>query len=782
MKKQLIIVGVALVLALLLFGAYIIYSNSTEYVAPTDPYTLTDAVKAEIEKVDKKIQIIISGASESSIITNTTNNHMFSLATAMTEANDKITISFDETGSFSGVIIKSDNEEKQIPYEDMFKKLEDGTKYAFDGERLYTNAILSLCGMNELSNIGLHALDGYDTDGDTVVASTGNPFMYPSFDKSNILSITVRNQYGNYKAYLASNGSFYFDGAEILSYDEELFASLVINARYVVTLGKVKNPLELSAYGLEDEETCTAVLTVVTLDKTTQKILIGDKTPSGDSYYAKSANKDFIYLLSASEIETAVLGPVEAYFTANLVNGISSQNDVYNVDDVTIDFLDEGFSLKADVYALMFTSNNISPYTDDDIVTIFTNKVKFNGTYSNWHEISTLGGFTSSDGKAVYLEAPIAKYGTNGKYTVSFGLLRDEDNSAYLPNGISASYSVDGKTFKDLDVSGVSFSQGNKELKNYSFDFQSDEHVLFVRVYFNTDNGKYIVLDELNVSVDGVDAQPYEGITGGWKLVSPTEYIPEGKNFIFPNTEFTSDFILNLSTLVGDRVVEIGLSTNPYDANTIKKEMLVEYGLDKPEKHASYVFNDIRTDVYFSHVNENGNYYCYSTLTSDDMYVCMDIIAEISIDTAPWLGWDILDFQEQQLFSMYINSIDTLTLTFDGKDYRFVLEKDDAGELTRVTIDGQEVDLQNFRYLYISILQVDLKDEYTADSNTGEEILKLKIESSSKSPEIIFYRVTTSKVYYTIDGSGQNYVLIDSLNTIKRNLKLLIAGEEVPHR
>ncbi|HBR30793.1 MAG TPA: hypothetical protein DD733_01790, partial [Clostridiales bacterium] len=168
MKKQIIIVGTVLLVALLLVGVYQIFFK-TDDENTEEKFDLSDAVKSEIEKVDRDFKIIISGADENAIKSDPANKLMYMLANALSEANDRISVSFDKNESFYGIIIKSGGDQKQISYDELYKKLENGTKYAFDGERLYTNAILSLCGRTEISGIGLRALEGYDTDGDTVV-------------------------------------------------------------------------------------------------------------------------------------------------------------------------------------------------------------------------------------------------------------------------------------------------------------------------------------------------------------------------------------------------------------------------------------------------------------------------------------------------------------------------------------------------------------------------------------------------------------------------------------
>ncbi|PKM63124.1 MAG: hypothetical protein CVU97_01855 [Firmicutes bacterium HGW-Firmicutes-21] len=787
MKKQLYIVGGVMLAALFLFGVYLVFIKDDELVIEPDPfYTLTDTVIAEMEKIEDDVTITFSGESESRIKSDDYLNRAYLFALSYTEINKKISVEFDRSVDFHGIIIKSEksNEQRQISYDSLYKSLDNGTKYAFDGERLYTNAILSVCGRPELTGISLRALSGYDTDGDTVMA--GRPFMYPRIERKDVQTITVVNEHGSYKVYRDSNNQFYFEGAKVVTYDAEMFANLIVNSTYVLATGKISEPMGMEVYGLDDEENATAVITVVTIDKVTHKIIIGNKTSDGRNYYAKYHTKDFIYLLPAAELEAALLGPVHSYLRANLVYGISSTEDLLKVDNIVLDYIKEGYTLKANIHARMFVSGNLSPFGKTDIVTMLTDRVSFSGTYTNWPESQTLGGFTSNDGKNVYLEAPLYIYGDEGNYTVSFGILKDEIYSANLPNKIYASISVDGETFTEIDISGLKLSQANKEIKKYSFEFQSDEPVKFLRVYFGIDKDKYIVLDELTVFVDGVDAQPYDGTIGGWKLTSPSEYIPSGYNFIYPNNEFSNSFVTSLATLMGERVVDFGITSKEGDPSTLISSKLEQYGLDNPALHASYEFNGVTTDIYFSDINENGKFYCYSVIWGivggEKLERCSDVIGEISVETAAWLGWDIVDFLDHSLLSMNIDTIDTLTLTFDGVDHVFNLYRNEGNRLERVTANGKEMDLQNFRYLYISIVKIRLKGEYSEGDRKPTEMLKVKITGPVKSTEIIFYRVTTSKAFYTIDGEGSYYILVDSINDIKNNVKLLLDGKPVPYR
>jgi hypothetical protein len=784
MKKQIFIVVGVLVTALLLFGLYEFVFKTDSAVDLSDSfYTLTDPVANEIKNIEDKVEIVFSGVSEESVQSDEYLNRTYKYALVFNNENKNIKVKFDEDSSYKGVVVKKDGSQKQIAFNDFYKTFSNGTKYAFDGERLYTNAILSLLGKEELA-IELRALDGYDTDGDMVVASTKRPFLYPNIDRSKVQSITVKNQNGTYKTYRGSDNKFYFEGAELVSYDSEKFSNLIVNSTYVLASGKVKDPLELSVYGLDDEDKATAVITVITTDKLTHKIIIGSKTAAGNSYYAKYYTKDIVYIISESDLNM-ILNPVTDFFTQKMVYGISSQNDLYNIKNISIDYLSTNQSLKMVAHSKLSASSNLKVYGETDIAALLTNKLGFTGTYTKWTEISSLAGFTSSDGKTVYIEAPLALYGNKGDYTVSFGLLRDDSESAVLPKSFKAAISTDGTNYTDVDTSSVSFNQGNKELKSYSFGFHSDAPVKSVRLYFDVTASKYIIMDELTIKVDGMDTQPDDGVTGGWKLVGPADYIPTGRNYIYPTTEFSSDVLLYIATLTSEKVADYGI-TKLGDPSTLKTEKLAKYGLDKPDKHISFEYNGVKSDIYFSKLDENGYYYFYSIISGESggqkINICTDVIAAISAVNATWLNWDTIDYLDHSLVSMYIDSIDTLTLSFKNKDYVFTLHKGDNGKLSKVTYEGKEVDLLSFRHMYISILSVYIHGEYGEVENTPTEEMKINIQSSSKNQEIIFYRVTTSKAYYTVNGEGRYYVLVDSISKIQRNVQLLIEGKEVKNK
>ena len=131
---------------------------------------------------------------------------------------------------------------------------------------------------------------------------------------------------------------------------------------------------------------------------------------------------------------------------------------------------------------------------------------------------------------------------------------------------------------------------------------------------------------------------------------------------------------------------------------------------------------------------------------------------------------------------MYIDKIDTIEMEFDNTTYLFNLEKGSDGKLSRVTCNGKEVDVKNFRYLYMSVLSCTRAGEYTpAEGDVKTPYFRFKMTSSVKETEIIYYRITTSKLIYETDGVPSNYyVLFADVNTIINNVRLLLDGKDVP--
>ena len=214
------------------------------------------------------------------------NGFMESLASV----SNKISFYHDEKGEYKNkfnvdkniIVFSTKDKTVEVSYDDFFVCLNDGKKYAFNKTKII-NVINSLNGKSEIDSPSLVALSGYDTDGDTVSPITGNPFIFPSItSRYDVEYMRVKNQKGTFSILQdVKTGNFYFENALTLSYDSEIFSRLLMSGIYMLSNGKVEDPVSLEEYGLADEEKATAVIEILKTDGVVHKVIIGNETLDG---------------------------------------------------------------------------------------------------------------------------------------------------------------------------------------------------------------------------------------------------------------------------------------------------------------------------------------------------------------------------------------------------------------------------------------------------------------------------------------------------------------------
>ncbi len=808
MKKQITVIASVALAAVLLFTSYIVFFKDDGIEEASDPfYTLTDDVKVALSEIDTKVEILLSNYDA-----NVENWEMiFRYSEVIAASNKKISLETSEEGEFDGVAVITDNGKEEIPLDSFFKTLYDGTQYAFDGESLISNAIFSLCGKDE-KEISLRALSGYDVDGDQVTA-TGAPFIFPSLQRSNIAFLTIKNSHGEYSIY-KDEGDFYFGSSRAVSYNDELFSQLTTNCRYAVAYGKMELPEDTSwsKYGLDEKDPTTASYTIMSDSDSNgnyflHTVYIGDLSSTGSYYYARyigglfkpSENKDegdqlvhnlsksLIYFLPVDTVDGSIALPETAVMEPTIVNPISNNEQMLTIDNIRIDLFGDGVSAIAKNMLEFNAADNLSAIDMSSITDVIGNKISVDNysAYSDgWQKhIDVFGGFTSSNGKATYIEAALTRAAKNGEYRVKFGLLRDEAGGAYLPSKVTISKSYDGNNWHAIEDGEISISHSDKTIKEYELEFTDENVVKYIKVAFDVPQKSktYVVFDEIRIYADGEDAQPVSAIGGQWKLTAPNEYIAEGMNYSYLDMTNFNDFVQSLTQLSGESVVACGFADNG-DATSLDTELLDKYGLKDPDKHFAFEYQGVVTDLYVSALNENGKYYAYSTFKGElngvKVNATTDVIVEISAENAPWLGWDIVEYLDHSLFSIFLVDISEMEITVDGKTYDFKLSLDADGNLSEVELDGENYDVKSFKYLYQSIISIKMQTEYVpSEDETQEEYFRLKVHTETNSPEIVFYRVSSSKCFFTINGQGSYYVLVEDVNEARDRLFAYLDGE-----
>ena len=818
-KNQLILVGAILVAAGLLLGSYFLFFKEKD---PVDPmFVPSDKAMEVLDALDENVTIELCNMSKSEL--DPEENELFyriySYADQFADASKHVKLKLNPDEAYNRAKVTCGGKTVTIPYETfyMVRKI-DGKTFAFDGEQVLANAVLELTG-KEKREFDVRPLDGFDKDGDDVLVS-GGVVMFPMVNKSNIGLINVRNENGEYTMY-QENGKFYFKDCELLQYDEELFASLIVDCRYVVTSGKLDSQLDYAQYGLDDYDKLTASFSLMTNPDAKgnmylHTVWIGNKAASGSYYYALYSGsvidasgkttdtfiKPRIYKLPISNVETNLLLKKEEYFKADLVYGVESANDCTNADNIRLDYYyyDEtkpDLSFVVRNFPVIKFSPNAASNNTSDPSEVLKDKVSFKGTYIDWlseEQKSYFIGLNSNDGQPFSITTSVTNVASDGKYTVTFGLLKDLDNPTYkaiMPDKVAIRYSADGENYKKLsDVSFDFASQKENTTANYTFTIESEQPVALIELTFTLPKTiGYMVMDGISVFCDGEDAQPNDALTGQWRMISPAQYVPAGKNFAYLDSTNFSDFLFGLCTLKGDKVERVGIAKHDAEKlgdDTLNMEILAEYGLDKPAMHFAYEFNSFLTDLYVSaYDEENGCYYAYSTITGDaygngrTVVFCTGMVARLSVETASWLEWDPVEYIDHSLVGMFVYDIRNMKIAAGGKTYDINVEAD-GKELTSVLLNGEARNEKDFRYLYLSIVQLNLKAEYEhTDGEKPEEYLRIRIQSTSDVKEYVFYRVSSSKAYYTINGEGSYYCLVSALRNVISKAEQFERGEEI---
>jgi len=254
---------------------------------------------------------------------------------------------------------------------------------------------------------------------------------------------------------------------------------------------------------------------------------------------------------------------------------------------------------------------------------------------------------------------------------------------------------------------------------------------------------EYFYIDNFTITKNGEDyvriiqeKLPEDSIKlAEYKMVAPAEYVPSPENF---------DAVLqSFIYLVGNRVVESRLT----------KEIIESYGFDDNSTCISFTFKGLEYYIYVSRLNQDGKYYVMS--------LYFDSIVEVEASVLGFIEWDIIKFVDRPIFMKNINDVESITVESGGRRDVFLLQGSGSG-LT-VSGNGKLLTTDIFRQYYKSILYITLQ-EYEPAPSTDVPVCSLTIKMRSGDIyDFKFYYTATLRCYYTINGTGDFYVLRDRL-------------------
>lgn len=165
-----------------------------------------------------------------------------------------------------------------------------------------------------------------------ITAKTTNFYIFQPLERASIQSIEVENEFGGYKIYRDAADAFQLDGFYGLSFDPELFSSLVVTTGTPTAMMRVATELDeagLAEYGLDHPQ---ASWTVTSTTGEKYRMYVGDNLITEGGYYVSYEKyPDTVYILSNTLADT-ILKPAYGLLQPLLTAGMS-QNNYFFVDE-----------------------------------------------------------------------------------------------------------------------------------------------------------------------------------------------------------------------------------------------------------------------------------------------------------------------------------------------------------------------------------------------------------------------------------------------------------------
>lgn len=194
----------------------------------------------------------------------------------------------------------------------------------------YFAVIRPLTAVNEDNTSKLELIDGEVKINDVLT----NFYMYEPISRASIQSIEVENEHGGYKIYRDAADTFQLEGFLGLTFDQELFSSLVVTTGTPTVMERIAVDLDdegLAEYGFDSPQ---ASWTITDLFGNQRKVLIGDRLLTDGGYYLMLEGRNAVYIVGTT-LENTVLQPAYSLLSPMLTAGMSS-NTYFYVDSFTV--------------------------------------------------------------------------------------------------------------------------------------------------------------------------------------------------------------------------------------------------------------------------------------------------------------------------------------------------------------------------------------------------------------------------------------------------------------
>ncbi len=151
----------------------------------------------------------------------------------------------------------------------------------------------------------------------------GRPYIVEKIENADMNSIFVHNTHGEYTMLHKKSGAYAIEGLEGYDKNEEIMAQLRVNTLNMLAVRYVEeaNLNALHEYGIDPENPENYFVVTYNDEKDSYKIIVGDKTPDEDGYYAYLSGRDALYVVDTG-VEVSVLLPKSSYVKPSVVHTV----------------------------------------------------------------------------------------------------------------------------------------------------------------------------------------------------------------------------------------------------------------------------------------------------------------------------------------------------------------------------------------------------------------------------------------------------------------------------
>lgn len=360
----------------------------------------------------------------------------------------------------------------------------------------------------------------------------GRPFIVDDIENEVLDTIEVHNTLDEYTMVHKESGAYKISGLEGYEEDEMLMPLLRVNATHLLALRFIDNAEldNLEQYGINKED--PAVWFKVTYNKGqgSYKILVGDKTPDEDGYYAMLEGRDAVYVIDTG-IESCILQPKIAYVTPKFVDTVES-NYLYTLKDFVLNKNGEHFLTIEKSVGDVTYGNNSSHRLTYPAYNYATNMANFEAVLTALSELKGASTLYYGDSITDELLCELGFFDAEGNDTADFSLkyaypafseylyiMKDVETGDYMV------YSLKENIIVSVPYSAMAFLEWEMlqwvSAEIYMLDIEDIATVEFVR---GTESAKYILTGEADTLAASCNNIPVD-INGFKELYKSIMYV-----------------------------------------------------------------------------------------------------------------------------------------------------------------------------------------------------------------------------------------------------------------